>query len=231
MGRKKQNPISVLDRGSDKTNNETICSKSSKEAAEESSEEKVEKIDVDIGLDVSSSCTGVCILEHKTGRMIDIFPIKLTSSKLEDLFDKIKVVSECFHKVLKLNKYNVKNVYVEEIAKKFTGGVSSAQTIIILAQMNILVCYEANKIFNLKPKYINVRSARKAIGIAIDQKDKTKSTKQKVFEKVLDRNKDFPWITHIAKTGKSKDQMVYDKCNEDMADSWVIAKAGQISRI
>jgi len=233
MGRKIQRGISVLDRGDNKTNNEIICSKETEETEGDKKEavEENKKINVDIGLDISSSCTGVCILDHHTGNLVQLFPIKLTSTKLEDLFDKINVVSTIFNNLKNSNKYNVKNIYVEEIAKKFTGGISSAQTIITLAQMNILVCYEANKIFNLKPKYINVRSARKSIGIAIDQKDKTKSTKEKVFEKVLERNKDFPWHTHIAKTGKHKDEMVYDKCNEDMADSWVIVKSGQITRI
>jgi len=183
------------------------------------------KKEVDVGLDISSSCIGVCILEHKKDVLVEIFKIKLTSTKFEDLIDKAVEVKKHFSR---LSKYSIKNVYVEDIALKFTSGKSSAHTIVTLAKMNALTCYEMYSQYNIKPEFVNVRTCRKKLGISINTKDKTKSTKEKVFDIVRVMKKDFPWETHLAKTGKYKDQLVYDKTNQDMADAYIVCASGQL---
>lgn len=185
-----------------------------------------QKIEVDIGLDVSTSVIGVCVLEHKTGKMLSIYPVKLNKAALEDLWDK----TTAFEKTLKQNtqaNWTVKRIFVEDVAKKFSSGFSSAQTIVTLAKMNALACWIAYGVFGVKPTFINVRTARAALGIKIDTKDKTKTTKEKVFEKVLTLQPSFPWLQHTAKTGKHKDALVYDTCNQDMGDAWVACRGGQ----
>lgn len=185
-----------------------------------------QKIKVDIGFDISSSIIGICVLEHQTGKMLKLANIVLTSSKLEDLFDKIGA----FNKVWQPDpSWDIRNIYIEDIAKKFSSGASSANTIVILAKMNALVCHSIYVKTGLKPTYVNVRSVRAKVGIKVDSKDKTKTTKQKVFEAVKSLNPSFPWETHISKTGKHKGETVYDKCNEDMADSWITCRGGQLT--
>jgi hypothetical protein len=125
-------------------------------------------------------------------------------------------------------KYEVRRIFVEEAAKKFSPGFSSAGTIFALASFNGIVSYLAHELFGVKPQMINVRSARKQLGIKINYKDKTKDTKTKVFEAVVGLNPDFPWEQHVAKTGKRKGQTVYGKHNFDMADAWVICRGGQL---
>jgi len=220
---KSKNPIRVLDGQDDITLTES--GKTSGEVIE-SSNQTEEKIEVDIGLDVSTSVIGVCVLNHKTGDLISIFPVKLGKSSLEDIWDKTDYFR--FNLILNLdNKWDVKRVFVEDVAKKFSSGFSSASTIVTLAKMNALACWIAKEIFNKKPTFINVRSARAVLGIKIDTKDKSKSTKEKVFEKVLALQPTFPWLQHLAKTGKGKGTQVYDVCNQDMGDAWVTCRGGQ----
>lgn len=189
-------------------------------------EQKQSEIEVDIGLDISSSIVGVCVLKHSDGSLISLENINLTSSKLEDLFDKTQFFKT---KMAIRPEWKIKNIYVEDIAKKFSVGASSANTITTLAKMNVLVCYLYFLQTGLKPIYVNVRSMRARLGIKPDTKDKTKTTKEKVFNIVKERNPSFPWLTHVSKTGKKKGETVYDKCNEDMADAWVVCRGGQVS--
>lgn len=185
------------------------------------------KINVDVGLDISSSIIGLCVLEHETGKLVEIKDFVLTSTSLEDIFDKVNFFESSWNPD---QNWNIKNVFVEDIAKKFSSGASSAHTIVTLAKMNALICRSVLLKTGLKPTYVNVRSMRAKLAIKIDQKDKSKTTKQKVFEKVLEMNPTFPWKKHIAKTGKEKGNEVYDKCNEDMADSWIACRGGQLSK-
>lgn len=189
-------------------------------------QEKQEKIEIDIGLDISTSVIGICILENKSGKLIQILPIKLTSTKFEDIWDKALEFESKFKSIL-TPTWDVKRIFVEDIAKKFSSGFSSAGTIVTLAKMNAIVCFIIFKMLNIKPTFINVKTARAQLGIKIDTKDKTKSTKEKVFEKVLDLNPNFPWLKHIAKTGKNAGQMVYDSCCQDMGDAWIVVSGGQ----
>jgi hypothetical protein len=184
------------------------------------------KIEVDIGLDVSTSVVGVCILEHTTGKIIDIYPIKMTSSKFADIWDKAAYFKQEFSAKL-LPTWDIKRIFVEDVAKMFSPGFSSAGTIIILAKMNAIACLTAFQVTGLKPTFVNVRSARAALGIKINTKDKTKSTKEKVFIEVRKLIPTMTWIQHTAKTGKNAGTLVYDTCNQDMGDAWVAVKGGQ----
>lgn len=226
MVSKKSNKLRVSNGQKSKRNNE-IISKPIPEEEEKIYQEIGKTRKVNVGLDISSSCIGVCVLDFHTQELIELFPIKLTSSKLEDLFDKGDYVQKIFNQINNKD-YIVVNFYVEEIAKKFTTGKSSINTIVVLAKMNMNTCYMFYKTFGIKPTFINVRTARKILGVNIDKKNKSKSTKEKVFEIVKTINPKFPWITHTSSAGKYKGKEVYDKCNEDMCDSWIIAKSGPL---
>lgn len=182
--------------------------------------------EVDIGLDISTSVVGVCVLEHKTNNLVDLFSIKMTSTKFKDFWDKALFFEAEIVKQIKPT-WLIKRVFVEEAAKRFSPGFSSADTIITLAKMNAVACLAMLKVYKVKPTFVNVRTGRAQLGIKINTKDKTKSTKEKVFEQVLALNPSFPWEQHIAKTGKSVGKLVYDKHNQDMADSWVVCRSGQ----
>ena len=94
-----------------------------------------------------------------------------------------------------------------------------------LAQFNGVVRWICYEIFNIEVHAINVNTARKNVGLKIDKKDKTKTTKEKVLEWVSGVETDIKWPTKILKSGPNKGKKRI--CNEayDMADAYVIGKA------
>ena len=177
---------------------------------------------VDIGLDISTSCTGICVLDSKTGQLVKLTHKKLV--KFEDEYEKAdNFLSDWIDP-----SWKVRRIYIEEAAKKFTPGFSSADTIMTLGRFNGILSYMVYQLFGVKPIMVNVRSARSKLNIKIDYKDKTSSTKDKVLLHVRTLNPSFPWIIREAKTGQFKGQMIYDKVNEDMADSWIICRGGML---
>jgi hypothetical protein len=184
----------------------------------------------DVGFDISTSVTGVCIL-GENGVLKSLHALKLNTSKLETLWDKADHITRELPNLISesgLVKQDIRRVYVEENAKRFTPGFSSADTILTLAKFNGIVCYIAHMLWGVPILDINVLSARARLGIKIDRKDKTLTTKEKVFLENIRLHPEFPWPKHIAKTGKSAGQEVYDVCARDMSDAYVICRGGQI---
>lgn len=185
---------------------------------------------IDIGLDASTTTVGICVLDNLTGDLIELTYLDLSSKvKYEDLYDKIKATREHLKNLIISGNYTLGNVFIEEAAKMFSAGFSSADTLFTLAKFNHSICQFFYDVFDFKPIKINVRTARKQTGVNIDYKDKTKTTKQKVFDMVKNINPSFPWFTYLAKAGKNKGLIVYGKQNEDLADAWVIAKGGHLA--
>jgi len=182
---------------------------------------------VDIGLDISTSIVGLVVLNATTNDLIKMDAIKLTSKKYSDTWDKGTRVEKELARIVDLEKYVVNHIFVEEAHMKFTPGFSSAKTLFSLACFNGIVSFTAYKLFGVKPKMINVRTARKNLGIKINYKDKSKDTKTKIFEAVKKMNPHFPWAKHVAKGGKKKGQTVWSKHNFDMADAWIICEGGR----
>lgn len=179
---------------------------------------------VDLGLDISSSVTGVVLLDS-FGKVVKMDFIKLNIAKLTNIFEKADHAKEWFENNLK--GYNIRNIYVEANAKMFTAGFSSADTLFTLAKMNALISYLSLKQFpTAKVIDINVTSARSKIGYKNNKLDK-RPVKEKVREYVLSK---FPEVTvskHIAKTGKQKGEMVMDAEMADVIDAFVICRGGQ----
>ena len=74
-----------------------------------------------------------------------------------------------------------------------------------------------------------MNSARKLLGIKIDRKSK-KSTKEQVFDWV-DSQTEEVWPTRVLKSGKRKGLEVLEDYVYDMADAFVIARAGEINLV
>ena len=111
----------------------------------------------DLGLDISTSVVGVCLLDA-SGDLVFLDCIKLTSIKFETIWDKADEVNAVLS-VMMFNK-NVRRIFVEENAKRFAVGYSSADTILTLAKFNGIVSYLAQKAFSAPVIDINVNSAR-----------------------------------------------------------------------
>ena len=175
-----------------------------------------------LALDISTSCTGWCVFDENGYR--DIGYIDL--SKYKGMYEKAnKVKTELLNLLI---KHPFDEVIVEENLQAFRPGLSSAKTLMTLAQFNGVVRWICHADLNADVDSINVNTARKSVGLKVDRKSK-KKTKDQVWEWVktvnnADRTK-IKWPTKILKSGPNKGKTRL--CNEayDMADAYVIGKS------
>lgn len=175
-----------------------------------------------LGLDISTSVIGLCIIDENEN-LIVLDAVKLTSTTLSNMWEKADKGIEEITKLVGDRK--VERIFVEANAKMFSTGFSSADTLLTLAKFNGLISYLSHKAFKAEVVDVNVTSARKAIGFKNAKSDK-RPVKEKVFEFVTALHPEFPWKRHVAKTGKSQGQEVYNTEMKDACDAWVICVGG-----
>lgn len=164
-----------------------------------------------LGLDVSTSITGICILDNN-GKLILSDYVSLKKGK--DIFDKGEIIKAYLQDIK--DKYKIESIIIEKSLQTFRSGFSSAKTISLLASFNGLTSWFCYDIFNVKPEYVSATSARKQAGLTVP---KGKKGKEVVYE----------WIVHdkklieeeLTRTGRPKPHM-YDKC-----DAIIIAMSGE----
>lgn len=179
-----------------------------------------------LGLDISTSITGLSVIKSTdnfdpTKHLVFWQPIELT--KFKSFWEKTDKVYNELNNLYELYP-EIQTIYVEEPMKRFAVGLSSAQTVSILQRFNGIVCYNAYKRWNVEPTYVNVSSARKAIGIKIIQTKKDpqrRNAKQQTFDHITANDlKHIVWP--VKRTGEVKNSCY------DVVDSYVIAKGGMI---
>ena len=184
---------------------------------------------IDIGLDISTSCTGVCILNVDSS-LVDLQFIKL--SHLDGLWKKSDAIRDAFLQVSRnVDLERVRYIFVEENLQMFRPGLSSAKTLTTLSRFNGIVSYIAREIFSADPVSVNVNHARKAVGLKLDRKDKIRNTKQQVFDWVEQQiaTNNYEWPTKVLKSGPRKGTIILEPGCYDMADAYVACRAGQLS--
>ena len=95
-----------------------------------------------------------------------------------------------------------------------------------LARFNGVVSFMVQDIFGIKPEFLNVNAARKSLEIKMDRKSDL-STKEQVLSWVRGEV-DYEWPTRVMKSGPRKGQVVLEDYVYDMADAYVIARAGLV---
>ena len=177
-----------------------------------------------LGLDVSTSCIGWCVIGRNT-ELIRMGYIGL--SKIFSIFEKAKVTQAELGKLCE--EFNIDDVYIEENLQAFRPGFSSAKTLISLSRFNGIVSYLCAQVFEIEPRFINVNAARKAVGLTIVRKSKGGApTKHQVLDWVSNQLKgaSHQWPTKVLKSGPRRGTSVLEDGCYDMADAFVIAKAG-----
>ena len=164
-----------------------------------------------LGLDISTSFVGMCLLENNTIKYIEAIDLR----KEENLFLKashMKRVLEDYK-----SKYIINEIYVEQSLNAFRPGLSSAQVLVLLSKFNGIVSWLCYETFGIQPQYIGATTARKSIGITVHRGE---NSKEIVLKNVLDAEKNFP--VEYTKLGNPK-AGTYDK-----ADAYLIAKAAHL---
>ena len=175
-----------------------------------------------LGLDISTSCTGWCLVDAN-GNLVKMGYISL--QKENSPFAKASKVKRTLSE-LNIN-HNIERICIEENLQAFRPGLSSAKTLLTLARFNGVVSYLAQDEFCIIPEFINVNTARKSLGIKIVKGKKAeKSTKDQVLEWVDSQLKTYDWPVKILKSGPRKGQTVLESSCYDMADAYVISRAG-----
>ena len=174
-----------------------------------------------LGLDISTSCTGWCLLSS-SGEIIDIGYIDL--SKKKGLFEKAREVESSITRLSEA--HSIRQVFIEENLQSFRSGFSSAQTISTLSKFNGIVSFICFKMFGSEPVFFNVNSARKILGIKlIRKKDGGLPTKEQLRE-WAEKNINYKWPIKVLKSGPRKGLSVPDPKSYDMIDAYIVCKAG-----
>lgn len=195
-----------------------------------------------LGLDVSTSCVGVCVIDSHikpdlAGSHIMLLD-KIEFPKCETLWEKADVVGS-YLSGLKVGgvprdyaKFNserkfashIDRIVVEEPLMGFRTGMSSAQTITQLMRFNGIASYISRNIFEIEPEYISSSHARKLCGIKLQKTAVGGPQKEQVFAHM--QVSDLSCITWpLKKSGK----MV--EWSRDACDAYVIAQAASIEGI
>jgi hypothetical protein len=177
-----------------------------------------------LGLDVSTSITGICLLDSKKSIIDNDYIIHLdfvNFKKCKTLWEKSDLVSDYFCSIAK--KFSgVDAIAVEEPLMGFRAGMSSAQTISALMKFNGIVSFISREFFKVDPVYFNSANARKLCGIKMQKTKVAGPQKEQVFKHMAENDlKNIVW--QKKKNGESID------ASRDMCDAYVIARAFHLS--
>jgi hypothetical protein len=179
-----------------------------------------------LGLDVSTSVTGVCILDP--GKQLDdrgshiLYLDRVDFKKCKTLWEKADLVAVELSSLF--NKFPGEyRVALEEPLLGFRTGMSSAATITTLMRFNGIVSYISREIFKIDPEYISSSSARKLCGVKVRRTSIAgMNGKEQVFKYMSEHDlKHVQW--RLKKNGSAVDW------SRDATDSYVIARAAMIS--
>jgi len=161
-----------------------------------------------LGLDVSTSIVGVCILENDKIVYADYIDLR----KVGSFFEKARKVETTLKEVKE--KYDVKHVFIEQALMFFRRGGSTAKTMSVLQRFNGIVSWQSYQIFGDDPQYITPISARSKCGIKVARGKKAKAVVMEHFIK----SQEFEIIY-------TRHGNVQKYCY-DIADAIVVARAG-----
>ena len=165
--------------------------------------------EVTLGLDISTSKVGLCIMDYKFN-LLETVLIKLNTK--DELEDRCLQVEEFISNL----EYNITSIYIESAYIAFSGGKTSAITMSKLQRFNGMVCFMVRKLFGSNPVALSPAKARGLVGVKIKRGE---NTKQKVIEHVT---RSFPndFEYELTRHGNPKPG------TDDRADAIVIAWAG-----
>jgi hypothetical protein len=189
--------------------------------AEKTITEEKEKIVIDIGLDLSSTKCGICVLVN--GVIYELLGLKFKTK--DDMNARVNYFKEFMYDLI-IEKYkaNLRSIYIEDYLRQMMPGKSSAQSLFKLAIMNGTCCYMIKTEFGYDVKPIHVATARKMVVGTVPKERGGKTAKEYVFEHVMTNNADIKKIIDEYKGDKKK----YPDIVYDLIDSFIIAKSAYI---
>ena len=165
-----------------------------------------------LGLDISTSITGVTIIED--GKIIETnYWDTRNKNRFPTIYAKAKLLKDKIEDIK--SRHQIEHIYIEQSLHSFRSGFSSAQTLSTLSRFNGIVSWMCYEVFNIQPEMIAATSARKQAGVGIKRGD---NAKEKVLQFIIDKYPDVE--IQYTKHGNPKPGIL------DMCDSIIIAIAG-----
>lgn len=164
-----------------------------------------------LGLDVSSSIIGVSVVDENTKEIHLVEFINLKKEK--DLLLKALLFKD--YAAENLMNIGITSIAIEEPLVMYQPGFSRAQILSKLSMFNGMVSTMCLMIFDIKPVYYNVNTARKTAlpGLKFHVGD---DRKKRVLDSISELYPDIKWV-YGTRSGKLLTE------NYDMADSIVIS--------
>jgi len=180
-----------------------------------------------LGLDVSTSCTGWCVLGLGDDGSVHVEKMGYIPLQKIKSFSEKATITRTALKDIK-STYKINNIFIEENLQVFRSGFSSAKTLVTLARFNGVVSFLSWETFNLDPQFMNVNAARKSVGLKIIRKsqggDPTKTQVYNWVDSQLEPG--YQWPMKTLKGGPKRGEVRLDPVSYDMADAYVVARAG-----
>jgi len=176
-----------------------------------------------LGLDVSTSKTGWCLLSDDGG-LVKMGCVRHEQD--DDLFSRAHAL--CADIKVILDAHSGVEIVIEEPLLSFAKGMSSASTLLTLNRFNGMVTYACWSVLGIKPTHLNVIFARRSLGI---KKEKGGNVKDAVMSWVAADVPGYQWPTRILTRGKNRGQTVFEDFCYDVADAYVMARAGHSNRV
>jgi len=161
-----------------------------------------------LGLDISTSIIGVCILKDDKIVHTDYIDMR----KIGSFFEKAQKVETVLKEIKK--NHNIEHIFIEQALMFFRRGGSTAKTMSVLQRFNGIVSWQSYQIFNMEPNYVTPISARSKCGIKVARGKKAKEVVMEHFIK----SQEFEIV--YTKFGNVQ------KYCYDIADAIVVARAG-----
>lgn len=166
-----------------------------------------------LGLDVSTSVIGICLIDPKSGKELQSLEF-LNLKREKNLFN--KAIDFKDH-ISKYKGVGVSHIPIEEPLVMYKPGAGRAQILSKLSTFNGMVSVICYMVFGIEPIYYNVNTARKLAFPDLKFK-KGEDRKMAVWAKVAEKYPEVEWLY-----GPKSGNLV--KTNFDMADAAVIALA------
>ena len=166
-----------------------------------------------LGLDISTSITGFCVIDGESEIITcDAWDMR-NKKKFKTEYDKAAFIKEELTR-LKV-QYPIEKIYIEKPLAFFKAGGSTANTMATLQRFNGVVSWLSYELFSKEPIHITASHSRKQLGIKVQR---GQNTKKQVIAWLLEQVPKFAveYTTH----GNPKPKYF------DIADATVIAKAG-----
>jgi len=130
-----------------------------------------------LGLDVSTSIMGVCVLKDDKIVHTDYIDMR----KIGSFFEKAQKVENALKEIRK--NFKIEYVFIEQALMFFRRGGSTAKTMSVLQRFNGIVSWQCYQIFNMEPNYVTPISARSKCGIKVARGKKAKEVVMEHFIK------------------------------------------------